>query len=259
MKRTALLVALALASTTAVATLQPGDIAFTAFNADEDGFAIVALKSVAAYTTVHFSDNEWTGGAPGSGAFNTGENTFAWISGSAPIAAGTIVRFSAIDQATRASSVGAFGLTKSGTPGFAATGDTIFAFSANAAGAPSQFLAALSSENFAGSSLAGTGLVPGASAIAITSGADFGQYTGARAGLANFGGYGALVHDPSHWTMHATGDFATLAPNMAGFEIAPVPEPETYALLLTGLGLIGFRLRQARQRQAPLPLLACTR
>jgi len=268
MKRTApaarsvLTAALAFASSTSLAALQPGDFAFTAFNADEDGFALVAMRTIAPNTIVHFSDNEWNGGAPGAGgAFNTGENTFAWVSGTLPLAAGTVVRFSAIDQASRASSVGAFGLTQSGVPGFSATGDTIFAFSANAAGAPTLFLTALSSENYAGSSLVGTGLAPGVNAISITSGADFGQYSGVRTGLAAMSGYAALLHDSNHWTMHATGDFATLAPNLAGFEIAPVPEPETYALLLTGLGLIGLRLRQTRARAAllPLPQLACPR
>ena len=32
---------------TAQAALQPGDLAFTAFNADEDGFALSALREVA--------------------------------------------------------------------------------------------------------------------------------------------------------------------------------------------------------------------
>ncbi len=29
------------------------------------------------------------------------------------------------------------------------------------------------------------------------------------------------------------------------YQIAPVPEPETYAMLLAGLGLLGWRLRKA--------------
>ncbi|WP_374049964.1 FxDxF family PEP-CTERM protein [Nitrosomonas sp. sh817] len=33
----------------------------------------------------------------------------------------------------------------------------------------------------------------------------------------------------------------------AGFEVTPVPEPETYAMLLAGLGLVGF---MARRRKA---------
>ncbi|MCC6535481.1 MAG: PEP-CTERM sorting domain-containing protein [Burkholderiales bacterium] len=226
------------------AALQPGDIAFTAFNADEDGFALVALRDIAPYTSIYFSDNEWSGGAPASGSFNGGENTYAWISGAAPIGAGTVVRFSAIDRAARSASSGAFGLIQAGAPGFSASGDSLFAFSADASAAPTRFLAAISSEAFAGSDLAGTGLAIGAHAIAVGSGADFAEYSGPRAGLAAFAAYAALVNDVSQWQSRASGEFATLAPNVAAFGIAPVPEPQTYALLAAGLSLIGWRLRR---------------
>jgi len=33
----------------------------------------------------------------------------------------------------------------------------------------------------------------------------------------------------------------------AGFEITPVPEPETYAMLLAGLGILGFSIRRRKQ------------
>ena len=42
-------------------------------------------------------------------------------------------------------------------------------------------------------------------------------------------------------------DFAPDAANL-GFQVTAVPEPETYAMLLAGLGLIGFRVARARQR-----------
>ena len=41
--------------------LTAGDIAFTSFNADEDGWSIVALANISANTVVHFSDNTWNG------------------------------------------------------------------------------------------------------------------------------------------------------------------------------------------------------
>jgi hypothetical protein len=41
----------------AQAALSAGDIAFNSFNADEDGFSLVALNTIAANTTVFFSDN----------------------------------------------------------------------------------------------------------------------------------------------------------------------------------------------------------
>jgi hypothetical protein len=249
-----LVVAALLAMSGSVQALQPGDLAFTAFNADEDGFALVALKSVPAFTTVHFSDNEWNGGAPGVGAFNTGESTFAWVSGSTTLPAGSVVRFSAIDQATRSSSTGAFTLLVSGTPGFAATGDTIFAYIAGAGGAPTGFIAALSSDNFAGSNLAGTDLAVGVNAVAITLGADFGEYTGIRSGLGSFPAYASLVNNASNWTAFATGEFASTVPNLAPFTVTAVPEPQTYALLLTGLALIGLRLRERLRMRSGLAL-----
>ena len=247
-----LAVAVLLVASGSVNALQPGDLAFTAFNADEDGFALVALRNVPAFTTVHFSDNEWNGGAPGVGSFNTGESTFAWVSGSTTLAAGTVVRFSAIDKATRSSSVGGFGLVGTGLPGFAATGDTLFAYTADAGGAPTGFIAAISSDNFTGSDLAATGLGIGANAVAILSGADYGEYTGARNGLGSFPAYASLVNDAANWNAIASGEFATTAPNLAPFTVAAVPEPQTYALALTGLALIAWRLRS--RARAPIPI-----
>ena len=255
MKSTTLAAAiLAAASSMAHAALQGGDLAFTAFNADEDGFAVAAMRKIPAFTTVYFSDNEWSGGAPGAGTFNTGENVYAWVTGPQAIEAGTVIRFSAIDQAMRASSVGAFGLFSGGTPGFSATGDTIFAYSGDAAGAPIQFIAALSSEGFAGSVLAGSGLAAGVNAVAVGTGADFAEYIGIRSGAASFGAYAALANDASQWRSFATGEFAATAPNLAPFQVAAVPEPQSYALLATGLLLVGGRLRAHARRHAPWAL-----
>jgi len=254
---------LLLSTSTAQAAVQSGDFAFTAFNADEDGFAVVALKSISPFSTVYFTDNEWSGGAPGTGAFNTGESTYAWATGSASIAAGTVVRFSRIDQAARSASVGAFALVVSGAPGFSATGDTLYAYGGTGAAQPQQLIAALSSENYAGSSLADSGLVMGLNAVAVGSGADYAEYTGSRTGLGAFGAYQGLLNDTSRWSSQLTGEFANTVPNMTSFSVAAVPEPQTYALLATGLGLIGWRLRRRGLDRAPalLPQLcgACTR
>ena len=250
MKRLPFLAALLLAAAHTQAALQPGDIAFTAFNADEDGFAVVALRDLAPFSAIYFSENEWNGGAPGAGAFNGGEATYAWVSGAAPIAAGSLVRFSAIDKAARAASVGAFGQVLSGTSGFAATGDSLFAYAGASASSPAALLAAVSSDGYGGSSLAGSGLAVGINAVSVAAGADFAEYTGPRSGLASYSAYAPLLADAERWSSLATGDFATTAPNMAPFAVAAVPEPETYALLATGLGLVGWRLRQQRRREA---------
>ena len=69
----ALAAALVAAAPAAQAALtNAGDIAFTAFNADEDGLSFVAFADIAANTTVFFRDDEWTGAA-----FNTGESAGA--------------------------------------------------------------------------------------------------------------------------------------------------------------------------------------
>jgi hypothetical protein len=250
---------LVVASATANAALQPGDIAFTAFNADEDGFALVPLRPLPAFSTIYFSDNEWSGGAPGAGAFNTGENTYAWVTGPEPVAPGTVVRFSAIDKATRSASIGAFGLVQSSAPGFSASGDTLFAYAGDANAAPTQLLAALSSEAFAGSTLAGSGLTLGVNAVAIGTGADYAEYAGTRSGAASFAAYAGLIHDASQWNSFANGEFAATVPNLAPFAVTAVPEPSTYALLATGLGLVGWRLRKRARQHAPWALCACER
>ena len=251
MKRIPVLAALLLAAGYGNAALQPGDIAFTAFNADEDGFAVVALKPIAPFTAVYFSDNEWNGGAPGTGgAFNTGEGTYAWVSGAMSIAAGSVVRFSAIDQAGRAASIGAFGQTLSGITGFAATGDSLFAYVGESASQPAALIAAISSDGYAGSTLAGSGLTLGVNAVSVGIGADYAEYVGPRSGLASFEAYGARLNDAGQWASQASGEFAATVPNLTGFAVAPVPEPQTYALVATGLGLVALRLRQRRLREA---------
>ena len=56
--------ALALLAISAQAqALTTGDMAFTSFNGDDDGWAMVTFVDIAANTTIYFSDNEWNGSA----------------------------------------------------------------------------------------------------------------------------------------------------------------------------------------------------
>jgi len=113
LRKTAIAALLSLAATSAGAALSSaGDLAFTSFNADEDGWSLVTFVDIAPGTSVFFTDNEWNGGAIGAGSFNTGEGSHAWSTGPATIAAGTVIRFSAVDQAARMASIGTLSIER---------------------------------------------------------------------------------------------------------------------------------------------------
>jgi hypothetical protein len=229
--------------------LTAGDVAFTSFNAEEDGWSLVLLNNVAANTTIYFTDNEYV-----SGAFNTGESFHQWNSGAASLSAGTVVRFANVDNATTlAASAGTFtraAVTGSSNYGLSKTADTVYAYQGSSANAPASFLAAVSSGLFSATEgpLAGTGLTVGLTAIQLSNSADFGQYTGARIGQTSFAGYLGLVNNVANWqdlgNAAPSGAYAGLVPNTTAFAVTPVPEPENVALLLAGLGVMGGVLRR---------------
>lgn len=239
-----LVVAALFTSAHAQAALNAGDIAFTSFNADEDGFAFTTFVDIAANSRIYFNDNEFV-----SGVFNTGEGLITWNSGVSLIGAGSVIRFSAIDKATTSVNFGTF--TKSGDTGLNATTENIFAYLGTNGNTPTTFLAAISNGVYGSgsgssliSSLAGTGLTVGVNATQLTSSSDYAQYTGVRSGLTSFTSYKTLIANNANWSMIVGGDQELQVPNTTPFTIAAIPEPETYAMLLTGLGLLGFTSRR---------------
>ena len=76
---------------------------------------------------------------------------------------------------------------------------------------------------------------------------DFAEFTGARSGLAKFSDYKPLVNTAAQWTDKGDGIYAGLAPNTTAFTVTAVPEPESYALMLAGLGVMGFMARRRKQ------------
>jgi len=252
---------LALAATALAAlnahALTAGDIAFNSFNADEDGFSIVALADITANTTIYFGDNEYV-----AGAFNTGESYSKWVSGASLITAGTVIRFTAVDTTSLAASLGTFTReTVSGNSnwGLAAGNETLYAYQGGSATAPTSFLAAVTNGSFtADGSLDGTGLVEGVSAIRLNANntsatPDYGVYNGVRSGLASFASYLPLLNNANNWTVDTTnGAYATTVPDTTAFSVTAstpaVPEPESFALALLSLGLMGAVARRRSQR-----------
>lgn len=238
----------ALAALPAHAELAAGDIAFTSFNADEKGWSFVTFVDIAANTTIYFSDNEWQGGA-----FNTGEGYQRWISGDATIAAGTVIRFSSIQNTARAASVGTLSTVSvvgnSGSLDLSSSADSLYAFIGSAA-SPSTFLAAITNTSFGTAAtgvVTGTGLTTSAFELGVSSGSDWAQYTGPRTGQAAMADFRALVADKTNWTINGDGAFASEVPDTTAFVTTPVPEPQTYALMLGGLGLVGWLARRRKR------------
>jgi hypothetical protein len=234
--------------------LTAGDLAFTSFNADEDGFSMVALTSIAANTTVYFGDNEYL-----SGAFNAGESYSKWVSGSSAIAAGSVIRFTSIDTTSLAASLGTYTReTVSGSSnwGLSNSNETLYAYQGTSATAPTTFLAAVTNGSFAvDGPLTGTGLTEGVNAIRLNANAtnatpDYGVYTGVRSGLSSFSAYLPLLANPSNWQIDTTnGTYTTTVPDTTAFTVTPsVPEPETYSLALASIGVCVALARRRQQR-----------
>lgn len=231
MKKTLLAGLIAACASFNAFALNTGDLAFASFNADEDGFSIVTFANIAANTTIFFRDDEWNGSA-----FNSGEGTHAWNTGASVIAAGTVVRFTKTDQASRAASVGS--LTSSGDTGFNATSETVYAYIGSDANTPTTFLAGVSSEG--ATNLTPAGLVNGSNAVILTNSTDYASYNGSRSGQTSFAAYAPMVNNAANWNIVVGLDNAAAVPDTTAFSITPVPEADTWAMLLAGLGLMGF-------------------
>jgi len=239
---------LSLSLSASAQALTTGDIAFTSFNADEDGLAFVTFTDIAANTSIYFADNEWDGSA-----FNTGESYSMWNSGASTIAAGTVIRLIAYDIATPSASLGSLArvsVASNTNWGISNSGETIYAYQGASATTPTSFLAAITNGTFtANGSLTNTGLTDGVNAITLPSSSDYYEYNGLRSGEPTFTAYKDDVANIANWTGHngsGNPDFSATIPNITAFTVTAVPEPETYALLLAGLGLVSFMARRRK-------------
>ncbi|WP_309737828.1 ExeM/NucH family extracellular endonuclease [Chamaesiphon sp. OTE_20_metabat_361] len=180
--------------------LNPGDIAFVQYNADNtDNFAFVTLVTIPAGEVILFTDNGWLN----TNAFRTGEGIITWTAPAGGVTAGTVVTIDTTPTAT------AGAVVETGDLNFAAAGDQIIAFQGSLASPTA--IAALNND---GSSVFQTtasdtntsalpqGLVIGTSAVAIAE-IDNARYTGTTTG--DRATLQAALYNPANWA----GDDAT--------------------------------------------------
>lgn len=229
-----------------------GDLAFTAFNADsDDAFQVVALTEIDPNTIVYFSERNWLGTE-----FNSvgNEGTLRWDSGSSTITSGSLIDFTSLQSSTFASSVGT--ASKSGLFNLNAVNEQLFAYlDASNDATPDAFIAAISNRGFfpvtnAASTLAGTGLTAGTTAVNFTGLEDIMEYVGPRTGQSDFASYLSLIGDTGNWISQGVpGDQSTdgIGPdvpfNATTFSTSTtspvVPEPTSIAIWTVGLlGLV---------------------
>ena len=161
----------------------------------------------------------------------TGGKEDALINTTAGILTATFLGFEAIDDDTFTFNLGAYGtLSNKGAPNASISGSVL-------AGALNFSFA----DMFQGTSVANGGN-PGSD---FTSYAVLGTFNGAVFTPATLGGaYDLIIGFNDGLRVDADYDDMVI-----GLKVVAIPEPETYALLLAGLGAVGFI---ARRRQRPL-------
>lgn len=250
-RKTALALLLAATGVSAHAALSAGDLAIIAYNTDStDSFAWVALTDIAANTTINFTDSSWQGTAFRSTEHLDAGGPLTWTNTSA-LAAGSVVKFNG--NVAKTWSIGA-GNGATAFLNLATGGDQIFAFQGSKTSP--EFIYGLQFANANGivaaptvSNSTNTTNVPSAlseSAGTMFNAGDFdnGFYSGITTGtkaellvaFANQANWNRSNTDQgnSNWT--------------SSISVTPVPEPKNYAMLLAGLGLMGFIARRRSSR-----------
>lgn len=243
----------------AQAALVAGDIAIIGLidNGSPDSFSFVSLADINVGETIYFTDNGWTGSAFRSGSTTDGdgnENLTRWTANQS-ISAGSIIGSTASSAAWTWATSGAVPGATTGSfahLALAQGGDQIYAFQSDSANLPlqnptRQLYVLDDTGAFENATSAGTGDIPlglTAGSTAITFNFASSRFISVSSSVLSGPAktkeqWLSVFADSSNWTTASSGVLPT-----GSIAIAAIPEPETYAMFLAGLGLLGFASRR---------------
>lgn len=266
MNKSLTLAALAIASLGAHAAgtaLTKTDFAFTGVNGNTTvgGWSFVTFVDIAAGTTIYFTDTNVLQTPTSSGVFSTSAETFwSWTAGSlvkagtsvALLGTGTTGQYAAKSGAAGGVANGTVANLNGGASNISSGGDILYAFQAasyasNYQPAAITFLGAISNRGSYSSSdnpAAATGLsgiqvreykIDAATATRYT------QFTAqVTTNDAPFGTMAQLktaLASNANWTTIANSNSTPIVADVLA--VTAVPEPESYALMLAGLAVVG--------------------
>ncbi|HEY0953322.1 MAG TPA: PEP-CTERM sorting domain-containing protein [Roseateles sp.] len=270
----AALAAAALSAQAAGTTLANGDFAFTGVNVNTSvgGWSFVTFVDLAAGTTIYFTDTNVLQATPAAGVFSTtAEGFWSWTASSA-VAAGTSValRGSGTNNGQYTAKSGEAGGTANGTvialngtngTNISSGGDILYAFQAASFATNYQpsaitFLGAISNRaayTTSDNAVAATGL--GGIQVRTFRGSGDTRYTQftaqtttADTPYASMAELKLALADGSNWTTIASSTSTPIVADVLAVA-APVPEPETYALMLAGIAVVGGVARRRGLRR----------
>jgi PEP-CTERM motif len=270
MKRILTLSTLAAASLAAQATtLANGDFAFTGVNGNTTvgGWSFVTFVDLAAGTTIYFTDTNVLATPTSNGVFSTTAETFWSWTASADVTAGTSVallgtgttgQYTAKSGAAGGTANGTVTNLNGGPSNISSGGDILYAYQAASYATNYQpsaitFLGALSnraSYTSSDNATAATGLsgiqvreyrVDAATATRYTQ--FTAQVTTDDQPFASMAELQAALAVGANWTTITASNTTPIVSDVLAVA-APVPEPETYALMLAGLAVVGGLARR---------------